>query len=379
MSKLWGGVPPHHDAGVCGCFFSVEKIAMAILPSDGPARDSSCGKPHTTPAAANTDTAVDLIRGATTDLRKFVMDRRYEVAELNTRMARVEDELQQQTGRGKSLTILGGVVALLSFLSTTVVWQISHRAVAIQTAIGENTLLVQRAAAAARVNSGQFSADLAAQTAIMNHVAGVLADVEAAGQKTQTVLSALSKDASTQLEDTQRIRDQLVIANNGLADIRRDVADRLARHQQIDADERATLLRNINDSMARVESVMLDQASELQTQKQQLDASALRLHETRRMMLGEATQAVSVQLEGLRQILDGLRSDTPDATATTTAETVEAGTELRAEPVAVETGSTPAPAPAEESDEVTEVTKPESTTDDSQPLEAASTDDSVKR
>jgi hypothetical protein len=360
-------------------FFSVEKIVMSILPSDGPDRDSSWRKPHTTPAAATTDTAVDLIRGATADLRKFVTDRRYEVAELNTRMARVEDELQQQTGRGKSLTVLGGVVALLSFLSTTVVWQISHRAAAIQTAVGESTLLVQQAAAAAQVSSEQFSTDLAAQTAIMNRVAGVLADVEAAGQKTQTALAALGKDASTQLEDTQRIRDQLVIANNGLAEIRRDVADRLARHQQIDAGERATLLRNINDSMTRVESVMLGQASELQTQKQQLDASALRLHETRRMMLGEATQAVSVQLEGLRQILDGLRSDTPDATATTTAETVEGETELHAEPVALETVSTPATAPAAESDEVSEVTKPESTTDDGQPLEAASTDDSVKR
>jgi hypothetical protein len=359
--------------------FSVEKIVMSILPSDGLARDSSWGKPHTTPAAATTDTTVDLIRGATADLRKFVTDRRYEVAELNTRMARVEDELQQQTGRGKSLTVLGGVVALLSFLSTTVVWQISHRAAAIQTAVGESTLLVQQAAAAAQVSSEQFSTDLAAQTAIMNRVAGVLADVEAAGQKTQTALAALGKDASTQLEDTQRIRDQLVIANNGLAEIRRDVADRLARHQQIDAGERATLLRNINDSMTRVESVMLGQASELQTQKQQLDASALRLHETRRMMLGEATQAVSVQLEGLRQILDGLRSDMPDATATTTAETVEGETELRAEPVAIENVSTPATVPAPESDEFSGVTKPESTTDDGQPLEAASTDDSVKR
>jgi hypothetical protein len=354
---------------------------MSILPSDGPARDSSWGKPHITPAAVTSDTAVDLIRGATADLRKFVAERRHEVAELNTRMARVEDGLQQQAGRGKSLTILGGVVALLSFLSTTVVWQISHRAAAIQMAVGESTLLVQQAAAAAQVSSEQFSTDLAAQTAIMNRVAGVLADVEAAGQKTQTALAALGKDASTQLEDMQRIRDQLVIANNGLAEIRRDVADRLARHQQIDAGERATLLRSINDAMTRVEGVMLDQASELQTQKQQLDASSLRLHETRRMMLGEATQAVSVQLEGLRQILDGLRSDTPDATATatTTAETVEGEKELRTEPAAVETGSTPATAPAAESDEVTEVTKPEATTDDGQPLEAASTDDSVKR
>jgi hypothetical protein len=97
------------------------------------------------------------------------------------------------------------------------------------------------------------------------------------------------------------------------------------------------------------------------------------------MMLGEATQAVSVQLEGLRQILDGLRSDMPDATATTTAETVEGETELRAEPVAIENVSTPATVPAPESDEFSGVTKPESTTDDGQPLEAASTDDSVKR
>ena len=336
---------------------------MSILPNDG--------------QTTSTDTAVDLIRGATADLRKFVTERRYEVVELNTRMARVEDELQQQSGRGKSLTILGGVVAALSFLSTTVVWQISHRAAAIQTAVGESTLLVQQAAAAAQVTSEQFSADLAAQTAIMSRVAGVLADVEASGRQAQTALAALGRDATTQIEGTERIRDQLVIANNGLAEIRRDVADRLARHQQIDAGERAALLRNINDSMTRVESVMVDQATELQSQKQQLDASALRLHETRRMMLGEATQAVSVQLEGLRQILDGLRADTP--TATTAADATTREPDARTEPVAVETASTPEPAAAADSDEVTDATQPEPTTDDEQPLESASADDSVTR
>jgi len=378
MSKQRGVCARSVTSG-CTAVFHVEKIAVSNPPSDGHARDPSWGKPTTARADAATGTAADLIDAATADLRKLMTERRCEVVELNTRMARVEGELQQQTSRGKSLTVLGSVVAVLSFLSTTVVWQISHRAAAIQKAVAESTLLVQQSAAAAQATATQFSADISAQTEIMNRVAGALADVEAAGQKTHTTLAALGRDASTQLDNMQRIRDQLVIANNGLTEIRRDVADRLARHQQIDAAERVTLLRNVNESMARVERVMLDQAADLQTQKQKLDTSAVRLHETRRMMLSEATQAVSVQLEGLRQILDGLRSDARDVTAAATVEAREDAGESRVAPAASETASTPATAFTAEGDEVIEVAQPEPATDDGRPLEAASTDDSVTR
>ena len=97
---------------------------MSIQPNDSTARDFSWGKPDRpaaesgqadlagSPRTTAPDTAAEHIRTATVDLRKFVSERRYEVGELNTRMARVEDELQQQNGRGKSLAVLGGVVGV---------------------------------------------------------------------------------------------------------------------------------------------------------------------------------------------------------------------------------------------------------------------------
>ncbi|MFM8892412.1 MAG: hypothetical protein ACKOTB_12460, partial [Planctomycetia bacterium] len=44
-----------------------------------------------------------------------------------------------------------------------------------------------------------------------------------------------------------------------------------------------------------------------QVQKRQFDVAAERDRATRRAMLHEATQAFAVQVEGLRQMLDGLR------------------------------------------------------------------------
>ncbi|NQW47763.1 MAG: hypothetical protein HQ464_08345 [Planctomycetes bacterium] len=359
---------------------------MSIQPNDSTARDFSWGKPDRpatesgqadlagSPRTTATDTAAEHIRTATVDLRKFVSERRYEVGELNTRMARVEDELQQQNGRGKSLAVLGGVVAILSFLSTTIVWQLAHRATAIESAVSDNTTLVQQAAAAAQDTAGQFSSELAAQTATVARVATVLADVESASRRTQSTLASLGKDAMTQLEGTGRIRDQLVIANNGLAEIRREISDRLARHHDIDASERAALLRDVGDSMTRVETVMLGQATELQAQKQQLDAATTRIHETRRVMLGEATQAVSVQLEGLRQILDGLRADNPAATST--AEAVVNEPEAHTKAVVIETSNNPGSSTdqgvsASENDEVTGIPQSDSAEEGAQPFEAA--------
>jgi hypothetical protein len=56
-----------------------------------------------------------------------------------------------------------------------------------------------------------------------------------------------------------------------------------------------------------MERALLAQVEDFQQQKQQFDAAAERDRATRRAMLTEATEAFSVQVDGLRKLLDGLR------------------------------------------------------------------------
>jgi hypothetical protein len=76
------------------------------------------------------------------------------------------------------------------------------------------------------------------------------------------------------------------------------------------------------------EETLLAQAAEFQQQKQLSDAAAERDRATRRAMLSEATQAFAVQVEGLREILDGLRVEAAAVDGTLPSESVKSAVDI---------------------------------------------------
>jgi hypothetical protein len=85
------------------------------------------------------------------------------------------------------------------------------------------------------------------------------------------------------------------------------------------------MIREVNLAIEHMERALLAQVEDFQQQKQQFDAAAERDRATRRAMLTEATEAFSMQVDGLRKLLDGLRVEAEAVDGAEVGAAVQAG------------------------------------------------------
>jgi hypothetical protein len=305
-------------------------------------------------------------------IRDVLEKSRLEVAQLVVRVARVEDEIDRGRSTTRSLAWLAGLAAALGFVTTSLTWQLGHRAEEIDAAIRSVAGLMKRSAAATDTAFRRIDATLAAQSAAGDKLAAAIASIEATGRQMQTALAELDRDADRGAEATGLIGRQLTDTALELSTLRRELDSQLERHHDAFVAGRGEMLEVVTASIDRVEGKLLRQAEELRSQREQVDASAARMRVTQQRMLGDATEAVAAQLDGLRQILAGLREEIAEEEATVALEAATDDLEAVA-PTIVETAAVPseglgvdlvAETPVEEASERSDDVGPEATVDD---------------
>ncbi len=149
--------------------------------------------------------------------------------------------------------------------------------------------------------------EIARHATATNRMATRLADVEAASAASLERMQTLVAEVSRQWTAADRVRQELGRATAAIAQTRQEVLERMAVHADRNAQARDAMIREVNVAIEHMERALLAQVEDFQQQKQQFDAAAERDRATRRAMLTEATEAFSMQVDGLRKLLDGLR------------------------------------------------------------------------
>lgn len=269
--------------------------------------------------------------------------------ELDDRMSQVQDEVRRNGSHVRYLPAASLVVAAFSFMLTTVVWRLVHQTSAVETAVQESIVGINRLSAATSREWARLHDAVAGQAATAERLDARLSGVESAGIAGLEQIRELHAEMARQSAVTEQVRQELARATSGVSQSRQDILERLAVHADRSATDRDAMIRDVNTAIAEVERSLLTQAENFEQHKQQFDAVAERDRATRRAMLQEATRAVSLQVEGLRQILDGLQVEAGAVAGTVDSE--PAGPEAEpAESITAgspeETGEGPQPATA---------------------------------
>jgi len=245
------------------------------------------------------------------------------------RLARIEDELSDTVESTRFLPAATVVVAAVSFMLTTFVWRLIHQTAGVEAAVRESIAQSADADTAALEELARLRNDVAGQAAVTERLEQRLARVETNGNSTLVGLDTLSSDVARQATAADQILREIAVTATGVGDTRRQVLDRLTAHAQQESSDRDSIVQEMSVAMQRIEQSMIAQAQDVREQQRQLETAAERARAARQAMLHDATQSVSVQLDGLRQLLDGLRNEAGPAPvaadATTPAATDRAG------------------------------------------------------
>jgi len=258
--------------------------------------------------------------------------------EMYDRMSQLEEDTRGGSAT-RFLPAMSIVVAAFSFMLTTVVWRLVHQTSAVEAAVHESIVGINRFSAANSEELSRLHEDLARQNASVMALEARLGRVESTGVASLERMQSLGSDIDRQWVAADQVRQELERATAAISQTRLEVMERLAVHADRNAAARDAMIRQVNAAITQMEQTLLAQATDFQQQKQQFDAAAERDRATRRAMLNDATQAFAVQVEGLRQILDGMRVEagevgnamTPDATKAAT-ETAVGGSGDNAKP-----------------------------------------------
>lgn len=226
--------------------------------------------------------------------------------EMYGRMSQLEEDARSAS-TARFLPAASIVVAAFSFMLTTVVWRLVHQTSAVEAAVQESIVGINRFSAANSEELSRLHEDLARQIAAAVAMEVRLARVESTGIASLERMQSLGSDMARQWATADQVRQELDRATTAISQTRQEIMERLAVHADRNASARDAMIRQVNSAITQMEQTLLAQATDFQQQKQQIDAAAERDRATRRAMLNEATQAFAVQVEGLRQILDGLR------------------------------------------------------------------------
>lgn len=249
--------------------------------------------------------------------------------EMYDRMSHLEEDARAGSAV-RFLPAASIVVAAFSFMLTTVVWRLVHQTSAVEAAVQESIVGINRFSAANSEELSRLHEDLARQNAAVAALEARLGRVESTGVASLERMQSLGADMARQWATADQVRQELDRATTAISQTRLEIMERLAVHADRNAAARDAMIRQVNTAITQMEQTLLAQATDFQQQKQQFDAAAERDRATRRAMLNEATQAFAVQVEGLRQILDGLRVEADEVGGTLTPETSNAATEAAA-------------------------------------------------
>lgn len=247
--------------------------------------------------------------------------------ELFDRMSQPQESVRGHESHVRFLPAACVAVAAFSFMLTTVVWRLVHQTSAVETAVQESILGINRLSGAHSREWARLHDAVAGQAATAERLDSRLSGVESAGIAGLERIRELSTEMSRQSAVTDQVRQELAKAAGGVSQSRQDILERLAVHADRSATDRDAMIRNVNDAIAEVEQSLLTQAEKFQQHQQQFDAVAERDRASRRAMLHEATRAVSLQVEGLRQILNSLQVEAGVVAGTVDSEPVGPATE----------------------------------------------------
>ena len=225
------------------------------------------------------------------------------------RITLVEDDVRRAVRQIRYLPAASVAVAAFAFLLTTVVWRLVHQTSAVEAAVQQSIAGINRFGAATSGDLARLHEGLVQQTVATGELEARLLRLESSGTATLERVQAIGVDMARQAAIADQVRNELTRATAGVAQTRQEILERLAVHTDRNATARDAMIREVHSAISQMEQSLLAQAEDFQHQKQQFDAAAERDRATRRVMLHEATQAFTVQVEGLRQILDGLRVD----------------------------------------------------------------------
>jgi uncharacterized coiled-coil protein SlyX len=249
------------------------------------------------------------------------------------RITQADYEPRMSGNQARFLPAASVVVAAFSFMLTTVVWRLVHQTSAVEVAVQQSIVGINRFSAANSAELSRLHQELAGQVAATGALESRLARLESSGVTSLDRIQSLASDMARQWAVTDQVRHELTCAVAGVSQTRQEILERLAVQSDRNATARELMIRDVNAVITQMEKTLLAQAEDFHQQKQQLDVAAERDRATRRVMLSEATQAFSVQVEGLRQILDGLRVEAGVVDGVHPSGAVEAANVSTGEPV----------------------------------------------
>jgi len=249
--------------------------------------------------------AASMIRDAAGQLNDFLADRRRESEEFARRMTRLEEEVQNNGNSSRHVMTLSVVVALIAFAATTGLWRLARNQSEVKSALHQTM--------------NQVKASSEANLKRISEVQGAVA----AGVEVQAATALrLEKQLSGQLDDQKksatRLEKRLGEATQNVAEVREDVAEKLAVQSEITKVERARMIGEIKTVIGVLEASLeerskdlAEQSQALKSQQKEFSQATARAQADRQAMVRAATQTVNAQLLGLQEMLDTLEEDQP--------------------------------------------------------------------
>ena len=257
-----------------------------------------------------------LIRDAAGQLKDFLGDRRRESEEFARRMTRLEEEIQNNGNSSRHLMTLSVVVALIAFAATTGLWRLARNQSEVKTALQQTMSEVK-----------------ASREANLKRISEVQGAVAAGVEVQAATALRLERELSGQLDDQKksaiRLEQRLGEATENVAEVRKDVAEKLAIQSELTKVDRARMIGEIKTAIGVLEASLeersndfAEQSKVLKSQQKEFSEATARARADRQAMVRAATQTVNAQLLGLQEMLDTLEGgqrSKPESISTTNA------------------------------------------------------------
>jgi len=249
--------------------------------------------------------AASMIRDAAGQLNDFLADRRRESEEFARRMTRLEEEVQNNGNSSRHVMTLSVVVALIAFAATTGLWRLARNQSEVESALQQTMTQVK---ASSEANLKRISEVQGA----------VAAGVEVQAATALRLEKQLSGQLDDQRESATRLEKRLGEATRNVAEVREDVAEKLAVQSEITKVERARMIGEIKTVIGVLEASLEERSKDLAAQSQALKSqqkefsqATARAQADRQAMVRAATETVNAQLLGLQEMLDTLEEGQP--------------------------------------------------------------------
>lgn len=207
------------------------------------------------------------------------------------RLARIEHDMRSTVESTRFLPAATVVVAAISFMLTTFVWRLIHQAAGVESAVRAGIARSADADDRTVAELARLRGDISAQAEVTARLERRLERVESNGNATIAGIVTISGD---------------------VGDTRRQVLSRMTQHGAEQSAARDAVVEEVGSAMQRIEQSLVAQAHDVREQQRQIEAAAERARAARQALLHDATQSVSLQIDGLRAILEGLRAEAGD-------------------------------------------------------------------